>query len=217
VPKKIIETDFPNPFSQEKYHQTNREEKIAIVSKHVRGILEVLGLDLEDDSLSQTPERVAKMYVDEVFSGLNEKTFPKISLFNNSSHSTTNSMVITKVKFVSFCEHHLVPMLGTAYVGYIPGKRIIGLSKISRLVRFFASRPQLQERLCAQIGSSLTHVLGHNNIMVYIDATHTCVIARGTKDESSSTITTFTGGAFEENSFHRAEFLATIRTFDEKE
>ena len=216
MPKKTIETNFPTPFSQQKYHQTTREEKINIVSEHVRGILEVFGFDLADESLSQTPERVAKMYVDEVFSGLNEKTFPKISLFNNSTHASDGSMIITKVKFVSFCEHHLVPMLGTAYVGYLPGKSIIGLSKISRLVRFFASRPQLQERLCAQIGSSLSHILGHNDIMVYINATHTCVIARGTKDESSSTVTTFAGGTFEENSARRSEFLAAIRTFDEK-
>lgn len=213
--KKITETDFPSPFSENTYHLTSREEKIALISGHIQGILEVLGLDLQNESLCETPLRVAKMYVDEVFSGLNEKTFPKISLFKNCNEAKKSSIVITKVKCTSFCEHHLVPMLGTVYVGYIPGTKIIGLSKISRIVRFFASRPQLQERLTSQIGSCLSHVLGHNNVMVYINAIHTCVVARGTKDESSSTVTTFTSGLFEQENSLRLEFLSNLRTFEE--
>jgi GTP cyclohydrolase IA len=213
--KKYSTTDFPSPFSTEKYHASSREEKIHVISDHVKGILTILGLDLEDPSLEQTPERVARMYVDEVFSGLNEKTFPKISLFTHAKNphlTNTSSFVITKVSFTSFCEHHLVPMLGEAYVGYIPQENIIGLSKISRIVRFFASRPQLQERLSSQIGSCLRTILHNDDIMVYIKATHTCVIARGTKDESSSTITTFTSGRFDEEPQLRTEFLTAIRT-----
>ena len=212
-------TDYPSPFSQEIFEKTSREEKIAAIEGHIKGILEIFGCNLSDPSLAKTPQRVAKMYVDELFAGFDEKNFPKISLFPTPLSSPQQSMVVTKVRFFSFCEHHLVPMIGEAFVGYIPHETIIGLSKISRLVRHFAARPQLQERLTAQIVSSLSKLLHTRDVIVTVTAFHTCVMARGAKDESASTTTTVANGLFEKEPSLKAEFLSTIllpQSFQEK-
>lgn len=208
-------TRYPSPTVPGAYHRKSREEKIDAIAGHVRGIMEILGLDLDNDSLQKTPERVATMYVDEVFSGLNLEAFPKMALFNaleSDSLPSAGRMVVTKVRIVSFCEHHLVPMIGTAYVGYIPREKVIGLSKISRIAHYFAARPQLQERLSAQIGDCLATVLGHPDVAVLLTAQHLCVIARGAKDESAETTTLYTSGIFQESSDIRHEFLEVART-----
>lgn len=210
VLKKAATTRFPSPLLPHVFSQRSREEKIAGIARHVKGILEILGLDLTDDSLKRTPERVAAMYVDEIFSGLDVDAFPGISLFDDpeaSSLSSTGRIIVTRVSIVSFCEHHLVPMIGTAFVGYKPKKTIIGLSKISRIARYFAARPQLQERLSSQIADSLATLLGHEDVAVMITAQHSCVVARGAKDETSGTTTLYTGGIFKTSEEYRREFI----------
>ena len=200
-------TKYPSPIIPGAYARSSREEKIDAIAAHVRGIMEVLGLDMENDSLLKTPKRVATMYVDEVFSGLNVEALPRMALFDADDTTPMGRLVVTKVRIVSFCEHHLVPMIGTAYIGYIPKERVIGLSKISRIAQYFAARPQLQERLSAQIGDCLATILGHDDVAVLITAQHTCVIARGAKDESAETTTLYTSGIFQQSAIHRQEFL----------
>ena len=212
--KKAATTRFPTPILPDAFSAHTREEKIAAIARHMKGIMEVLGLDLKNDSLAQTPERVAAMYVDEIFAGLDIEAFPNVTLFEDQGHEvapTIGRLVITRVNIVSFCEHHLVPMIGTAYVGYLPKDKIIGLSKISRIARYFAARPQLQERLSAQIGDSLATLLGHPDVAVMIKAQHSCVIARGTKDEASATTTFFTSGIFKTSAECRKEFVDMSR------
>lgn len=212
--KKAATTRFPSPLIPHVFSSRTREEKIAAIATHVRGIMEVLGLDLSNDSIQHTPERVASMYVDEIFAGLDIDAFPNIALFDGEDqHSipTIGRLVVTRVRIVSFCEHHLVPMLGTAYVGYLPKDKIIGLSKISRIARYFAARPQLQERLAAQIGDSLATLLGHQDVAVMIVAQHACVVARGAKDETSETTTLYTSGIFKTSAESRKEFIDVAR------
>ena len=212
--KKASITRFPSPIVPNAFSKLSREEKISAIAGHFRGIMEVLGLDLDNDSIHKTPERVAAMYVDEIFSGLDADAFPTIAMFDDEdqySVPTIGRLVVTRVNIVSFCEHHLVPMIGTAYVGYLPKDKVIGLSKISRVARYFASRPQLQERLSAQIGDSLATLLGHQDIAVMIIAQHTCVVARGAKDESSETTTLYTSGIFKRSAENRQEFLNVAR------
>jgi GTP cyclohydrolase I len=212
--KKAATTRFPSPIVKDGFSRYTREEKIKAIEGHISGIMEVLGLDLENDSLKRTPERVATMYVDELFSGLDIDAFPHVALFEDQGQSSVPAvgrLVVTRVRIVSFCEHHLVPMIGTAYVGYLPNDKIIGLSKISRIARYFAARPQLQERLSAQIGDSLATLLGHADVAVMVVAQHSCVIARGTKDETSETTTFYTSGIFKTASEYRAEFLEMAR------
>lgn len=187
------------------------EEKIRQIAEHFRGIIEILGLDLSDDSLERTPIRIAKMYVEEVFAGLDENNFPDISFFKDDFHHEHKAnMVFVKVGFTSFCEHHFVPMTGFAYVAYVPSNRLIGLSKIARIVRFFARRPQVQERLTAQIADSLAILLEMENVAVSITAHHHCVISRGIQDESSHTITNVLRGRFESDHTLRNEFFEAI-------
>ncbi len=150
------------------------------------------------------------MYVDEIFSGLTFDAFPNMSMFEEESLSKIGNMVVTKAGLVSFCEHHLVPMIGTAYIGYMPKDKVIGLSKISRIARYFASRPQLQERLSAQIGDSLATILGHQDVIVLLKAQHTCVIARGAKAENSITTTLYTDGLFDSSPEYRKEFFTIV-------
>jgi GTP cyclohydrolase I len=204
-------TKYPSPIVPGAYSKISREEKIVAIADHVRGIMEVLGLDLEDGSLLNTPERVATMYVDEVFSGLDVEALPRMALFDSIDSAPAGRLVVTKVRIVSFCEHHLVPMIGTAFIGYIPRQKVIGLSKISRIAQYFAARPQLQERLSAQIGDCLATVLGHDDVAVLLTAQHTCVIARGAKDESAETTTLYTSGIFQQSATHRTEFLQIAR------
>jgi GTP cyclohydrolase I len=157
--------------------------------------MDVLGLDLTDDSLQGTPDRVAKMYVEEIFSGLDPKNKPKIALFDNKYQY--NQMLVEKdITFYSNCEHHFVPIIGKAHVAYISSGKVIGLSKINRIVQYYAKRPQVQERLTQQIANELRTVLGTEDVAIIIDAKHLCVSSRGVKDDTSSTLTTYYGGVF---------------------
>ncbi len=182
------------------------EQKYARIKKLMAEVVETLGLDLSDDSLAETPHRIAKMYVNEIFSGLDYRHFPKIALIDNKMGA--NEMVkIREIDLTSTCEHHFVTIDGMAKVAYIPKDKIIGLSKINRIVRFFAQRPQVQERLTRQILVSLQALLGTEDVAVSIDATHYCVKSRGVMDSNSQTSTTALGGCFKQNIHTRAEFL----------
>ncbi len=182
------------------------EQKYRRIESLMRDVVETLGLDLSDDSLAETPHRIAKMYVREIFSGLDYSEFPKLSLIDNKMG--VNEMVkVRDIEMVSTCEHHFVTIDGTAKVAYIPKDKILGLSKINRLVRFFAQRPQVQERLTRQILVALQALLGTDDVAVSIDATHYCVKSRGVMDSNSRTSTTALGGCFEKNIHTRAEFL----------
>lgn len=175
-----------------KLSDSDKKERIAILFEE---IMDVLGLDLTDDSLKGTPKRVAKMYVDEIFSGLNPQNRPKIALFDNKYQY--NQMLVEKnITFYSNCEHHFVPIIGKAHVAYISSGKVIGLSKLNRIVQYYAKRPQVQERLTNQIAEDLKATLNTEDVAVIIDAKHLCVSSRGIKDESSATVTTFYGGQF---------------------
>lgn len=173
----------------------NDEEKIIEIEKSFRHIMEVLGLDLNDDSLSGTPYRVAKMYVKEMFSGLNPEHFPSIKLFENK-YKYKEMLVEKNITLYSSCEHHFVPIIGKVHVGYISSGKVIGLSKINRLVEYFAKRPQVQERLTIQIANALKKILETEDVAVVVDAVHLCVSARGIKDTASSTLTSAFYGEF---------------------
>ena len=182
------------------------EQKYHHISDLMTQVIETLGLDLRDDSLAETPHRIAKMYVNEIFSGLDYRHFPKLSLIENKMGA--NEMVkIRNIDLTSTCEHHFVTIDGIAKVAYIPSDKIIGLSKINRIVRFFGQRPQVQERLTRQILVAMQTLLGTRDVAVSIDATHYCVKSRGVMDTNSQTSTTALGGCFKENIHTRAEFL----------
>ena len=171
------------------------DEKIKAIEKHFTKIVDELGLDLNDDSISGTPYRVAKMYVKEIFSGLSPDNKPKISLFENKYNY--NKMLIEKnINLNSTCEHHFLPITGKAHVSYISSGKVIGLSKLNRIVNYYSQRPQVQERLTIQIYEELKKVLDTDSVMVVIEAKHMCVSARGIKDYSSSTVTEMYGGDF---------------------
>ncbi|HCG5528394.1 TPA: GTP cyclohydrolase I FolE [Vibrio parahaemolyticus] len=188
----------------------SREEKKEKIEHHMREILTLLQLDLTDDSLEETPHRIAKMYVDEIFSGLDYSNFPKITVIENKMN--VSEMVRVKdITVTSTCEHHLVTIDGKAAVAYIPRGKIIGLSKINRIVRFLAQRPQVQERMTQQILVALQTLLESDDVAVTIDATHYCVKSRGVMDATSETTTTALGGIFKSNPATRAEFLHGLR------
>ena len=171
------------------------DEKIKAIEKHFTKIVDELGLDLNDDSISGTPYRVAKMYVKEIFSGLSPDNKPKISLFENKYNY--NKMLIEKnINLNSTCEHHFLPITGKAHVSYISSGKVIGLSKLNRIVNYYSQRPQVQERLTIQIYDELKKALDTDSVMVVIEAKHMCVSARGIKDYSSSTVTEMYGGDF---------------------
>jgi GTP cyclohydrolase I len=181
------------------------DEKIAIIEKHFAAIMDTLGLDLTDDSLRGTPKRVAKMYVQEIFSGLNPVNRPAVTLFENKYKY--NQMLVEKnITFYSNCEHHFVPIYGKAHIAYISSGKVIGLSKLNRFVQYFARRPQVQERLSMQIGRELQKILQTEDVAVVIDALHLCVSSRGVNDTSASTVTAFYGGKFKEETT-KQEFL----------
>ncbi len=190
--------------------QVSREEKKERIEHHMRHILELLNLDLNDDSLEETPQRIAKMYVDELFSGLDYKNFPKVTLIDNKM-SVSEMVRVKDITVTSTCEHHLVTIDGKAAVAYIPRGKIIGLSKINRIVRFFAQRPQVQERMTQQILVALQTLLGSDDVAVTIDATHYCVKSRGVMDATSETTTTALGGIFKSNAATRHEFLSGLK------
>jgi GTP cyclohydrolase I len=169
-----------------------KKEKIAHLFSQ---IMDVMGLDLKDDSLRGTPKRVAKMYIDEIFSGLNPANKPVVALFDNKYQY--NQMLVEKnITFYSNCEHHFVPIMGKVHVAYISSGKVIGLSKINRIVQYYAKRPQVQERLTNQIAEELKSILQTENLAVIIDAKHLCVSSRGIKDDTSATVTSFYGGQF---------------------
>jgi len=188
----------------------SREEKKEKIEGHMREILNLLGLDLTDDSLEETPHRIAKMYVDEIFSGLDYSNFPKITVIENKMN-VSEMVKVKDITVTSTCEHHLVTIDGKAAVAYIPRGKIIGLSKINRIVRFFAQRPQVQERMTQQILVALQALLESDDVAVTIDATHYCVKSRGVMDATSETTTTALGGIFKSNPATRSEFLHGLR------
>ncbi|MBW0162592.1 MAG: GTP cyclohydrolase I FolE [Sediminibacterium sp.] len=199
-----ISTSVETPMRADAFEKTD-EQKIAEIEGHFRAIMETLGLDLTDDSLKGTPRRVAKMYVKEIFQGLNPANKPAIALFDNKYKY--NEMLVEKnISFYSNCEHHFVPIIGKAHVAYISNGKVIGLSKLNRLVEYFAKRPQVQERLTMQIGKELQKDLGTEDVAIVIDAKHLCVASRGVEDDTSSTITAFYGGKFKEEKT-KEEFL----------
>lgn len=181
------------------------ELKIEFIEKNFREIMSVLGLDLSDDSLKDTPRRVAKMYVKEFFSGLNPENKPSITLFENKYKF--NQMIVERnITLYSTCEHHFVPIIGKAHIGYFSSGKVIGLSKLNRIVQFFAKRPQVQERLTMQVSAELKELLQTEDVAVIIDADHLCVSSRGIQDVNSSTVTSSFNGKFM-NSNVRDEFF----------
>jgi GTP cyclohydrolase IA len=184
-------------------------EKIIIIERHFREIMHTMGLDLTDDSLKGTPLRVAKMYVQEIFSGLHPENKPVIRRFENKYRY--NQMLVERdITVYSSCEHHFVPIIGKAHVAYMPNEHVIGLSKLNRIVQYYARRPQVQERMTMQIANELKEALRTDNVAVLIEADHLCVMSRGVNDVSSSTITAEYSGLFEQE-LYRNEFLSHIR------
>ena len=200
-------TRFPSPILPDA-HEMPKQEKITRIAEKFRDIMEILGLDLTDESLQRTPYRVAKMYVEEVFSGLDPENFPQITLFNDDfQHGVRSNLVFVKTNFHSFCEHHFVPMEGTAYIAYIPNGKLIGLSKIPRIVRHFSRRPQVQERLTAQIADALSILIGTDHVAVSLCAQHHCMTARGVESENSHAITHVLRGDFDTDPSLRKQFF----------
>ncbi|MEM0996801.1 MAG: GTP cyclohydrolase I FolE [Bacteroidota bacterium] len=203
-----VGTSFDTPLRPDAFEKDD-DLKIELIAKHFREIMNILGLDLTDDSLSGTPRRVAKMYVKEIFSGLNPDNAPAIKLFDNKYKY--NEMLVEKnIPFYSNCEHHFVPIIGVAHVAYISNGKVVGLSKINRVVHYYAKRPQVQERMTMQIANHLREVLGTDDVAVMIDAQHLCVSMRGVEDHGSSTITSEYSGRFKEDRY-RNEFLQLIQ------
>lgn len=185
------------------------DEKMNKIENHFFEIMNVLGMDMEDDSLKRTPHRVAKMFVKEIFGGLNPDKRPKMSTFENKYKY--NQMLVEKdITVYSTCEHHFLPIVGRAHVAYMSKGRVIGLSKINRIVDYYARRPQVQERLTMQVVRAMQEALGTEDVACVIDAKHLCVNSRGIKDIESSTVTAELGGAFRNNPTTRAEFLKYI-------
>ena len=201
--KDILTKTRPTPYIESKLSDDDKIEKITT---HFKSIMEILGMDLQNDSLTKSPHRVAKMYVKEIFAGLKTENFPRISVIENEMQY--DQMIVVKdVSVISFCEHHFVTIQGKANVAYIPNKRVIGLSKINRIVKYFSQRPQVQERLTKQIADCLSYVLDTPNVAVMIDAKHYCVISRGVEDVNSTTLTSDLRGEFRTDEKTRQEFM----------
>lgn len=202
-----VGTSMETPLREDAFIMSDKK-KIEKISFHFKEIMETLGLDLTDDSLAGTPGRVAKMYVKEIFSGLNPANKPQVALFDNKYQY--NQMLVEKnITLYSNCEHHFVPIIGKAHVAYISSGKIIGLSKLNRIVQYFSQRPQVQERLTMQIANEIKTILGTEDVAVIIDASHLCVSSRGIKDSNSSTVTAEYSGKFLEEGT-RNEFLKFI-------
>jgi GTP cyclohydrolase I len=199
-----VATSLETPMREDAFLLSD-EQKMLLIEDKFRDIMNVLGLDLRDDSLSGTPHRVAKMFVTEIFSGLNPENKPKISVFENK-FKYGEMLVEKNINMNSTCEHHFLPIIGKAHVAYVSSGQVIGLSKINRVVDYFARRPQVQERLTVQIANELKRILKTEDVAVVVNAKHLCVSSRGIQDESSSTITAEYGGIFKDP--HRKdEFL----------
>lgn len=203
-------TNYPSPILDS---GLTNEEKIELIAHHFSEIMKVLGVDLNDSSLAKTPLRIARMYVNEIFSGTALENFPEITYMPEPSCSGNKSsfILIKDIRFTSFCEHHFVPMEGYAHVAYVPNQQIIGLSKINRIVEYFSKRPQIQERLTAQIADSLSIVLNSPDIAVVTFAKHACVSHRGVEDCHSSAIVPFLRGVFNNEKEIRKEFFELIK------
>lgn len=184
-------------------------DKMQTIEHHFHAIMQEMGLDMTDDSLKGTPHRVAKMFIQEIFSGLNPANKPKISVFDNSYHYD-KMLVEANISFNSTCEHHFLPIIGKAHIGYVSSGKVIGLSKLNRIVDYYSRRPQVQERLIMQIFNELKSVLETDNVIVVMEATHLCVSSRGIKDESSYTSTIQYGGIFNEKE-NRNDFFNLIK------
>lgn len=199
-----VETPMKDP-------HLSKDHKIELIERNFRSIMQVLGLDLADDSLIDTPKRVAKMYVNEIFWGLDYSNFPKCTVIENKMQY--NEMVLEKdITMITNCEHHFVVIDGKAHVAYIPKGKVLGLSKLNRIVEFFARRPQVQERVAEQVYHALEYILGTPDVAVVIEGVHYCVRMRGVEDHSSSTITSKLGGAFYDEPSLRAEFMSLIHS-----
>ncbi len=203
-----ISTSVETPLRKDAFVLSD-EEKRKRIEFHFREIMETLGLDLNDDSLKGTPARVAKMYVNEIFSGLDPANKPAIALFDNK-YKYEQMLVEKDITFYSNCEHHFVPIIGKAHVAYISSGSVIGLSKLNRLVDYYARRPQVQERLTVQIAAELKKILKTEHVAVVIEAKHLCVSSRGIKDTNAQTITSYYDGLFNEEST-KQEFLSYLR------
>lgn len=207
-----VATSIETPMRKGAFEISDKE-KIEKITKHFKEIMHILGLDLTDDSLQGTPHRVAKMYVKEVFSGLNPKNKPHATLFENKFKY--DEMIVEKdITFYSHCEHHFVPIFGKAHVAYISTGKVIGLSKINRIVQYFSTRPQVQERLTVQIAEEIKKILKTPHVGVVMDANHLCVSSRGVSDTNSRTGTAHFSGRFKEENIKR-EFLNYINTTSE--
>lgn len=202
-----IGTSINTPLRADAFLKSDNE-KIEAIQNHFELIMKELGLDLTDDSLSGTPYRFAKMYVKELFYGLNPKNKPKLTTFQNK-YGYRKLLIEQNISIDSTCEHHFLPIAGYAHIGYIAKDKVVGLSKINRLVNYYAHRPQVQERLCMQIYSDLAEALGTKDVIVLVNAKHLCVSSRGIKDKSSFTTTLQYGGAFEDK-YQREEFLKCL-------
>lgn len=204
----LIEKGVQTPFADT--YNFNDDEKIIEVAGLFAEIMKVLGLDLEDDSLHGTPKRIGKMFVEELYYGLDFDKFPKITTVENKMHY--NEMVIEKdIKLFSNCEHHFVVIDGRVHIGYIPNRKVLGLSKLNRVVDYFARRPQIQERIGEQIYYALQYILETDDIAIVIEADHYCVKSRGINDINSRTTTSKMGGIFMNNNNARQEFLSLIK------
>lgn len=199
-----IATSIDTPMRQDAFEMDD-ESKMELIEQHFKKIMHILGLDLNDDSLKGTPKRVAKMYVQEIFSGLNPENKPTVRLFDNK-YQYKEMLVEKDITFYSNCEHHFVPIIGKAHVAYISSGKVIGLSKLNRIVDYYARRPQVQERLTRQVAEELKSALDTDNVAVVIVADHLCVASRGVKDTSSQTVTADYSGKFRDPKI-REEFL----------
>ena len=208
APDVHLPAGLRTPLRDDAFSQTD-EAKITAISGHFEAIMRELGLDLTDDSLAGTPRRVAKMYVQEWFKGLDPKHRPDVRMFDNR-YEYHQLLVERDITLFSCCEHHFVPIIGKAHVAYLPGKHVVGLSKLNRVVQYYARRPQVQERLTRQIAEELKQSLGTDDVAVLIEADHLCVMSRGVNDTSSSTLTSEYGGRFASDEALRREFLRQI-------
>lgn len=204
-----IGTSTDTPLREDAFELSD-EVKMRKIEEQFESIMEILGLDLTDDSLKGTPRRVAKMFVKEIFQGLNPDNKPSITLFDNK-YNYKQMLVEKNIRLQSTCEHHFLPIYGVAHVAYISSGKVIGLSKLNRLVDFFARRPQVQERLTVQIGEELKEALSTEDVAVMIDAKHMCVQCRGVEHQNSSTVTTFFSGKFL-NEHTRQEFYQSLQS-----
>ena len=202
-------TSSESPIRLDAFNKTN-EEKMQTIEKHFFDIMHELGLDMTDDSLQGTPHRVAKMFVQEIFSGLDPKNKPKVSTFENE-YQYNRMLVEANISFNSTCEHHFLPIFGKAHIGYISSGKVIGLSKLNRIVDYFSRRPQVQERLIMQIFNDLKVALKTENVIVVMEAKHLCVSSRGIKHESSFTSTIQYGGIFNEKE-NRNDFFNMVNS-----